>query len=518
MKKDREKGTVFYLSIFIVVAVVVWGFLFPDHLADAAQEAYAYVTSTFGWFYLTATFLFLLFAIFLIFSPASRIKLGRDHDEPRYPFFTWLAMLFSAGMGIGLVFYGVAEPIYHYIDPPEGLTGETPAAARAALRYSFFHWGLQPWAIYTVIALAIAYTQFRKGGTGLISATFRPLLGHRVDGLLGKGIDTLAAVATAFGVATSLGLGTLQINGGLDYVFGIPNTTTVNLIIIVIVTALFLLSAISGLDRGIRYLSNLNLSIAGLLALFVLITGPTLFIMDALTTTVGSYLNNLVTMSFLMTPFSQGTFVGDWTIFYWAWWIAWAPFVGSFIARVSKGRTIREFVVGVLLVPTVLSMFWFSVFGGTALHMEIFEGLPIAEAVSSDMTSALFVTLEQLPWGMIISIVAILLITMFFVTSADSATFVLGMLTSQGTENPRTGIKIIWGILMSGIAGALLFTETGLGGLQTASLVIALPFTIILLLMMYSLYKALKREVHDARRRERKRLQKLERLLEREED
>ena len=518
MRKQRENGAVFYISVVVVLLVVVWGFLFPNNLAEVAEEAYAFVTSTFGWFYLTTTFLFLVFAIFLFFSPASRIRLGKDNDEPQYPYFTWLAMLFSAGMGIGLVFYGVAEPIYHYITPPEGIPAETPAAARASLRYSFFHWGLQPWAIYTVIALAIAYTQFRKGDTGLISATFRPIMGKRVDGPLGKGIDTLASVATAFGVATSLGLGTLQINGGLEYVFGIPNNPSVNLIIILVVTMMFLLSAISGLDRGIRYLSNMNLSLAGLLALFVLITGPTLFIMDNLTATIGSYLGNIVTMSFLMTPFSQGTFVGDWTIFYWAWWIAWAPFVGSFIARVSKGRTIKEFVGGVLLVPTVLSMVWFSIFGGTALHMEIFQELPITAAVEEDMTSALFVTLNYLPWGTFIGVIAILLITMFFVTSADSATFVLGMLTSRGTQNPRISVKVIWGLLMSGIAGALIFTETGLGGLQTASLVIALPFTVILLLMMYSIYKALKREVHDIKRKERKRLQKLERLLEREED
>ncbi|GIQ67809.1 BCCT family transporter [Xylanibacillus composti] len=513
-QKDRL-GAVFYLSVCIVGIFVLWGFLFPEELNDAANAALAFITMTFGWFYLMVTFVFLVFAFILAFGPFGRIRLGQDDDEPEYPFFTWLAMLFSAGMGIGLVFWGVAEPIYHYLSPPEGLEGETIEAARTSLRYVYFHWGLQPWAIYTVISLSLAYAQFRKGRSGLISSTFYPLLGERVHGPLGKGIDSLAAIATAFGVATSLGLGAMQINGGLSYLVDFPQNRLVELLIILTVTILFLISASTGLDRGIRYLSNLNLAVAFLLLAFVILAGPTFFILDAFTTTIGSYLGELIQMSFRMTPFSQGTFVGAWTIFYWAWWISWAPFVGSFIARVSKGRTIREFVMGVLFVPTALSMLWFSTFGGTALFFEIFEGRNIAEAVDADITSALFITLEQLPLGTILVTIATLLILTFFVTSADSATFVLGMLTSRGVLHPKTSVKLIWGLLVSAIAAALLLSG-GLNGLQTASITIALPFAVILLLMVFSTHKALQGEIRELRRKEKRRIRKLEQLIEEE--
>ncbi|MEW8987821.1 MAG: BCCT family transporter, partial [Bacillus sp. (in: firmicutes)] len=366
---------------------------------------------------------FLVFAAYLAFGPYGKIKLGKDDDEPEFSYFSWFAMLFSAGMGIGLVFWGVAEPITHYIDPPLDLAeGQTPEAARYSLRYSFFHWGLHPWAIYCVIALGLAYSQFRKGESGLISSTFRPLLGKRVEGPIGKGIDTFATIATTFGVATSLGLGTLQINSGLAHVIGIPNTVGVQLLIILIVTILYMVSATTGLDKGIRYLSNLNLGLAVGLLLFVIVTGPTSFIFDALTTTIGGYLGNLVQMSFRLSPFTQGTWVGAWTLFYWAWWISWAPFVGTFIARVSKGRTIKEFVLGVLLVPTLFGTIWFSAFGGSALFFELFENRGIVDAVSNDVTTALFITLEQFPLGTILAGLGTLLIITFFITSADSAT------------------------------------------------------------------------------------------------
>jgi glycine betaine transporter len=502
---------VFRISVIVVLLFVLWGLFDPEGFGEAANNALGFTIGKFGWFYLIAAFTFLLFSLYLAFSKYGKIKLGEDDSEPEYSTLTWFAMLFSAGMGIGLVFWGVAEPIYHYLSPPLG-TGETPEAARTAMRYAFFHWGLQPWGIYTVIALALAYFQFRKGYKGLISWTFYPILGERVNGPIGKMIDILAILATVFGVATSLGLGTLQINGGLNYIFGLPNTTFYQILIIAIVTVLFLISATTGLDRGIRYLSNTNLVVAVGLMLTALFLGPTSFIFDLFTVTLGGYLQNLTQMSLRLTPFTQNPWVGSWTLFYWAWWIAWAPFVGMFIARVSKGRTVKEFILGVLIVPSLFSFIWFSVFGGTALYFELFGKLGIAEAVQNDVTTALFITLDQFPFGTILSMLATLLIITFFVTSADSATFVLGMLSSEGRLNPTNQTKMIWGILQSSIAVVLLLTG-GLKALQTASIVTALPFALILLGMSYSIWKAFEEEIKAEKKKEQFRRKKLDQLL-----
>ncbi|NLB88736.1 MAG: BCCT family transporter, partial [Syntrophomonadaceae bacterium] len=460
--QKKKIGSVFIVSLSIIILFVLWGIISPTNMGTTMQHILDFVINTFGWFYLLTTIVFVVFVIYLGFGPYSRIKLGRDEDEPEYNTYTWLAMLFAAGMGIGLVFWGVSEPIYHYMAPPEGVTPKTIDAARIALRYSFFHWGLHPWAIYAVIALTLAYYEFRKGEPALISVTFRPLIGDKVNGFIGKSIDTLAIIATVFGVATSLGLGALQINGGLSHVFGIPNSFLTQIIIIVVVTVLYILSATTGLNKGIRYLSIINLTIAGLLLLFVITFGPTLFIIDNFTATIGRYLGNLIPMSFRLTPFTGNDWIGSWTLFYWAWWIAWAPFVGTFIARISKGRTIREFVLGVLFVPSVLAALWFTAFGGSALYLEMFENIPIAQAVSNDITSALFITLEQFPLSLLLIITAIFLIGIFFITSADSATFVLGMLSTEGALNPQNNIKIIWGLLQSAIAIVLLLSG-GLG-------------------------------------------------------
>ncbi|WP_409177623.1 BCCT family transporter [Brevibacillus fortis] len=502
----------FLISLVIVFVIVLFGAISPELFASAASHVLKVTTTNFGWFYLIVTFGFLIFCIFLAFSRYGQIPLGSDDDEPEYSLPTWFAMLFSAGMGIGLVFWGVAEPVSHYFSPPAGVTGQTTEAAQTALRYAFFHWGLHPWGIYALIALALAYFQFRKGAKGLISSTFGPLLGERIHGPLGKGIDILAVIATAFGVATSLGLGTLQINGGLSHLFGLPSNTTVQIMIISIITVLFLLSATTGLDRGIKYLSNTNLVLALLLLLLTLVLGPTSFIFDAFTSTLGSYLNNLISMSLRLTPFTQGTWVANWTLFYWSWWIAWAPFVGMFIARVSKGRTIKEFVICVMLVPSLLSFIWFSVFGGTALHLEIFDQAPIGAAVQRDISTALFLALEQLPMGYILDVVAILLIITFFITSADSAIFVLGMLSSDGNLDPSNRVKFTWGILQSAIAIVLLLSG-GLEGLQTASIVAALPFTVIMVLMCFSLVMALQEEDRIAKKKRKDQQKKLERLL-----
>lgn len=504
--------TVFYISVAIVIAFVLWGAFAPANLGGAAEAAFGFTVDKFGWFYLLGAFAFLLFSLYLAFSKYGKVKLGEDDDEPEYSTTTWFAMLFSAGMGIGLVFWGVAEPLSHYVTPPSG-QGGTREAAQLALRYSFFHWGLQPWGIYTIIALALAYFQFRKGQRGLISSTFYPLLGDKVNGPIGKLIDVLAVIATAFGVATSLGLGVLQINGGLSHLTGISNTIATQVMIIAIVTVLYLVSATTGLDRGIKLLSNTNLILAAGLLLFVLFLGPTTFIFNTYTATMGSYLQNLVQMSLRMTPFTESTWVADWTLFYWAWWIAWAPFVGMFIARVSKGRTIREFVLGVMLIPTLFSCLWFTVFGGTGLYQVMFEGSNLAQLAKEDVTMPLFLMLENLPLGTILAAVATLLIITFFITSADSATFVLGMLSSNGNLDPNNKIKITWGVLQSAIAVVLLVSG-GLQGLQTASIITALPFTVILVLMCVSIIKALKMEDREKKKKEKALRKELKMLLE----
>ncbi|WP_028544911.1 glycine betaine uptake BCCT transporter [Paenibacillus taiwanensis] len=502
---------VFLISIVIILSFVLWGLFAPQHLSETTDVALSFATNRFGWFYLIAALIILVYSLYLAFSKFGHIRLGDDDDEPEYSNLSWFAMLFSAGMGIGLVFWGVAEPISHFMTPPSGepLTAD---AARTALRYSFFHWGLHPWGIYTLVSLGLAYFTFRKGFKGLISWTFYPLLGNRVNGPIGKVIDILAIIATAFGVATSLGLGAMQINGGLHHVFGLPSTITMQLIIIGIVTVLFLLSSISGLDKGIRLLSNTNLLMAIGLLIITFLIGPTWFILDTFTTTLGSYLQNIIQMSLRLTPFSENSWIANWTLFYWAWWIAWAPFVGSFIARVSKGRTIKEFVLGTMLLPSGFSFIWFATFGSTALHLEIFQGKPIAAAVKADLTSALFITLESLPGGTFLAVLATALIVTFFITSADSATFVLGMMSSDGNPNPTTGIKLTWGIFTSLIASVLLMSG-GLNALQTASIMTALPFTIVLLCMIVSISRALHDEEREYRKKEKQRRKKLDELL-----
>ncbi len=496
----KKLTPVFTVSVILTALFIIWGLIPKDILPNGNLDAVTaaiqgFILEKFGWFYLLAASIFLIFAVILIFTKYGNIRLGKDDDRPDFGYITWFAMLFSAGMGIGLVFWGVAEPMSHYYSPPFE-EGQTPDAARAAMRYSFFHWGLHPWAIYAVIGLSLAYFQFRKGHAGVVSSLLRPLLGDRVDGPVGTLVDCIAVFATVFGVATSLGLGAIQISGGLSHSFnGVQNNFTTQIIIIIVVTLLFMLSAQTGLNKGIKYLSNLNIILAVALMLFLLFVGPTNFIMDLFTTTLGSYLQNLPSMSFRLSPFDQEiTWFQDWTIFYWAWWIAWAPFVGTFIARISKGRTIREFVIGVLLVPTIFGALWFSVFGGTGIYLEFFEQRNIMEVIqTSGSEVALFTVFSYFPLSTVLSLLAIFLISTFFITSADSATFVLGMQTTNGNLNPPNRIKFIWGIIQSASAAILLWSG-GLEALQRASIIAALPFTIVMLMIVFSLIKALKKE------------------------
>ncbi len=488
----------FIASFILTFAFILWGAIAPDNLQTVSSGAQSFLQSKFGWFYLIAASIILLFVIFLAFSKFGNIKLGKEDDEPDYSRFSWFAMLFSAGMGIGLVFWGVAEPVSHYFVPPFG-DPESTEAAEAALQFSFFHWGLHPWGVYALLGLTLAYFNFKKDAPATISATFRPLIGDRVNGPIGKTIDTIAVFATVFGVATSLGLGAIQINGGLSFLNeNIPTSFSTQIIIIVAVTILFMLSALSGIGRGIKWLSNSNIAVAILLLFFFLFMGPTTFLLDLFTTTFGTYIQTLPQISFRLSPFSEDgdAWVQGWTVFYWAWWIAWSPFVGTFIARISKGRTIREFVIGVLGVPTLFSALWFAVFGGTGIYLERFNNAGIWDAMKhGEFTEfALFSTLTHLPFSTIAIVLSIVLISTFFITSADSATFVLGMQTTNGMLNPPLKIKLVWGLIQSSAAAVLLWSG-GLNALQTASIVAAFPFVFILIFVMFSIYKQLNEDL-----------------------
>lgn len=494
-------GVVFYVSLAVSILFLLWGVLFTENIAGVTTAVLEFVLASFGWLYLVATTLFLIFVIFLAASRYGKIRLGKDDDRPEFGYFSWFAMLFAAGMGIGLVFWGVAEPISHLTTPPYGMAeAGTSEAGELGLQYSFFHWGLHPWATYAVIAMAIAYANFRKDRGGLISSVFYPLLGDRVDGPIGKTIDILALVATLFGVSVSLGLGALQVNGGLNFLFEVPNGATAQIAIIVAITALFLISSATGIGRGIKYLSNLNMVLAALLLLFVFVLGPTVVLLDVFVQTTGSYIGNLIPISFTTNALEQSAWASDWTLFYWATWIAWCPFVGAFIARISRGRTIREFVIGVLLVPSTLSFLWFSTFGGTALKLNEATGDRIATAVSNSVTNAFFVTLNQLPLSLVTSVVVMLLVSVFFITSADSASFVLASMSSEGSVYPAILVRLVWGGVISAFAAVVLLSG-GLDALQRVAIIAAVPFAAIMIVMCYAMYKSFVAEFEEAEQR-----------------
>ena len=491
LSSGNKRSPVFIYSAIIVAIVVLIGAIFPAQFGNVTNTIKLWITDKLGWYYLILTTIIVFFCIFLIFSPIGKLKLGKPNDKPEFNTISWFAMLFSAGMGIGLVFYGAAEPMADFAAPPSA-NPETKAAYTEALRSTFFHWGFHAWAIYGVVALALAYAQFRKGEPGLISRTLRPLLGDKVEGPIGTIIDVLAVFATVVGVAVSLGMGALQINGGLNYLFGVPNNVWVQAIIIVIVTILFIMSSWSGISKGIQYLSNLNISLGLILMVIVLILGPTVLILNMMTSSVGNLLN-----SFLLNTFDTAAqnpqkreWMSQWTLYYWGWWLSWSPFVGIFIARVSKGRSIREFIGGVLLVPAIVSFIWFSVFGVLGIE----TGKKHPELFKMSAETQLFGVFNHLPIGIVLSIIALVLIGSFFITSADSATFVLGMQTSYGSLEPTNVVKVTWGISQSLIAFILLFAGGGngaeaLNAIQSAAIISALPFSFVVIMMMISFYK-----------------------------
>ncbi len=488
MKKVTK---VFWITLGITIFLAVWGSFAPKNLEKLTGTIQTYISVHFGWYYLLIVSLFVIFCLYMIFSPYGKIKLGKPDDKPDYSYSTWFAMLFSAGMGIGLVFYGAAAPISQYMKTPPTADPGTAEALRDAMRITFFHYGIHAWAIYAVVALVLAYFKFRHGKPGLISATLEPLFGDKMKGPWGTVVDVIAVFATIVGVATTLGFGAAQINGGFTYLLGIEKQFWIQLVIIVVVTVLFMISAYTGLSKGIRYLSNANMGLATILFVAMLVIGPTLYIMNTFTDTIGAYIQNLAVESFRLSPENQDEqqWVRNWTVFFWAWWIAWSPFVGIFIARVSKGRSIREFLSGVLIVPSIVSFLWMAVFGMSAIQKEK-EGADIAGLPDAQM---LFGVFDQFPFSIALSVIAMMLIGTFFITSADSATFVLGMQTTNGSLNPPKTVKFAWGVAQSAIAAVLLYTG-GLQALQNALISAAFPFSFIMLLMVYSLYQALRKD------------------------
>ena len=492
------RHVVFLVSLLVVVLLVLFGILYPQDLDLGSSRLHAAIIQNFGWAYLLAAFSFVVFSLYMAFSRYGAIKLGRDHEKPRFSYFGWFSMLFAAGMGIGLIFWGVAEPLSHYLNPPDYIAASSAEAAKFAMRHSFFHWGVQPWAIYIVMSLSIAYFSFRRGMPPLISSCFYPLLGDRINGMAGYAIDILAVFATVFGIVTSLGLGVLQISGGLAWVLPFEASFQNTLLILALVTVLFLISSMSGLDKGIQILSKANVMLAMLIMAFMLLVGPTIMILNVFISTLADYASSLFAMSLSTNPFLGREWTQSWTLFYWAWWISWSPFVGMFVASISRGRTIREFVSGALLVPTLLTFVWFSVFGGAAFDLELAQGLQIATSVAQDVSTGLFKVYAHYPLGEALTVLTIALLVVFFVTSADSATYVLSMMTSSGRTDPPIGKKIVWGLLVSCTAAILLFAG-GLEALQRMAIAAALPFTGIMLLICLCLLRGVRYEFRHER-------------------
>lgn len=483
--------SVFTGAVIFTLTVVLIALFFPGHFEAATGGIKNYITQNFGWFYLLLVGAIVAFCVFIICSPASQIRLGDPDSRPEYTKLSWLSMLFSAGMGIGLIFFGAAEPLSHFaVSSPIAPPGSKQALADS-LKYTFFHWGIHAWAVYGIIALSLAYFKFRKKEKSLLSATLKPLFGSQTETLPGKMIDGLTIFVTAIGVAASLGFGAVQISGGLSYLFGIPNTATVQVMIILICTACFVVSALSGIGKGVKILSNLNIILAiGLMAL-IIVLGPSTLFMNSFVGTIGMYLNDFLRMSFRTASLypTRQEWIQNWTIFYWAWWISWAPFVGIFIAQISKGRTIREFLIHVLLVPTIFSFLWFSVFGTAATQASLSDGTIAGMAAET----VLFGVFNQYPYGLYLSLLAVFLIFTFFITSADSATYVLSMLSEDGSRFPHNNVKVIWGLIISSIAGILLVAG-GLPALQNIVIISALPFSFVIILMIIALYKEIHHE------------------------
>ncbi|NMG41944.1 BCCT family transporter [Chelativorans sp. ZYF759] len=483
---------VFSISAVLILGFIVLGAFFTDIAGALFQGAQAGIADYFGWFLILTVNVCVVACVYLALGPYGTVRLGAQTERPQYGLYSWTAMMFSAGIGIGLLYWGVAEPLYHFFAPPIG-EGETVAAAEQAMVLSFLHWGIHGWAVYCVVGLSLAYFHYRKGLPLSIRSALYPLIGERIYGPWGHVVDILAVFGTVFGIVTSLGLGVMQINSGLETLFGWGENLALQLLLIAGITGLATISVVLGLDKGIKTISNINITLSFLLLAFILAFGPTLFVLDSFVENIGNYVTSFVYFSFWSEAYSGTNWQIDWTIFYWAWWISWSPFVGIFIARISRGRTVREFVLGVLFIPCFILFFWFTAFGGTAIHMELNGDPGLIAATQEAYGNAIFRMLEFFPFTQLITAVVVVMIVMWFVTSSDSGSFVIDMLTAGGHTDPPRIQRIFWALAEGAIA-AILLTAGGLSALQAAAVVAGFPFAFVILVMLYGLMRGLSRD------------------------
>lgn len=497
----KANGPVFLTSLIIITILVITVLLVGKPMEEWFKDVQNSVSNNIGWFFILVVNVVLFFSIFIGLSKYGKIRLGGANAVPKFSTTAWLAMLFSAGMGIGLVFWSVAEPVFHFVDNPfKSADTNLAESAKQAMSITYLHWGIHAWGLYALVGAALAYFTFNKKLPLTVRSIFYPILGNKIYGPIGDAIDIISVLATLFGLATSLGLGVQQVNAGLSYLFGIENAVYVQVILIVVITFFATLSLIMGLDKGIRMLSEWNIRLAVVLLIFVLLVGPTLFLLKSFIQNIGYYISNFFELSLWTNAYEgvihESTWQNSWTIFYWAWWISWSPFVGIFIARISEGRTLRQFIFGVLLVPTLFTFLWLSVFGGSAIYQELIGNTSITTSITENIATAIYYLLEQYPLTSISSGLTIILVASFFVTSSDSGSFVVDTLTSGGRHDAPKGQKIFWAS-MEGLIAAVLLIGGGLVALQTASILTGLPFAIIILIMCYSFYKSLKQDHHD---------------------
>jgi choline/glycine/proline betaine transport protein len=480
---------VFIPTTILLLLLISLAFFYSEPMKTLFTSFQNYTSSHFGWFYILATNIFVVASLVFAYTRFGKIRLGGPKAKPEFSTFGWFSMLFSAGLGIGLMFYGVAEPMFHFSNPPLEVANIGDQASNAML-FTFLHYGLHGWSPYVVIGLALAYFAYNKQLPLTISSLFYPLIGEKVHGFYGSVINVIAVLATIFGLATTLGLGVNQIGSGVEYLFGYSNSLQLQLILIAVITLFATTSVILGLEKGVKFLSVINMRMALIFLGVVLIMGPTSHLLDSFIQNTGNYFNSIIRIGSWTESYGEQNWQHDWTVFYWAWWISWSPFVGMFIARVSKGRTIREFVLGVLLVPSLMVFLWMSVFGGTAIDMQVNNVVDISAAVNADLSTALFVMLNELPFSKIMSFIGIVLVTIFFVTSSDSGSLVVDSITSGGKLDAPVGQRIFWAITEGLVAASLLFAG-GLKALQSAVISIGFPFTVIILFVIYALYKEL---------------------------